>query len=671
MKNKIALIIVFLLLNTVVFSQKKYELGKVTIEELKEKAHPIDTSAVAAVLFQVGRTYFEYSELNGFGMVTEIDTKIKIYKKEGYGNASHAYSYFTGGSPSETVTFSKAITYNLVDGKIQKTKLKSEGEFTENRSKNYFRKKITLPDVKVGSILEYKVVIRSPYFSTLPEWYFQKEIPVNYSEFLACIPEYFVYNVRNKGYVPITSSVESKNRSITLTDKTRATGTSTEPTKFDYDRIDYIETQTKFVAENVPGIKDEVFVNNIDNYTSSVIHELSGKRMPQSSFENFASDWEGVVRKIYIAENFGPELEKTGYFEKDIDIILSGLASPEDKIGAIFNFVKSRMNWNNNNSYYCDEGVRRAYIDKTGNVAEINLMLVSMLRYAGIDANPILLSTRSNGITVYPSRTAFNYVIAGVEFNNSIYLLDATHKNTLPNILPFNALNWIGRVIRKDGTSTEVDLMPKSNSKDVINMMATIEKDGTMTGKVRENYFDYNAYSYRERYNSINKESYIEKLEKKYPGIEIGDYEVLNKTDLSKPVVENYSFTHNNAIEVIGDKMYFSPVFFLAETKNIFTQEKREYPVDFIFPNQDKYNISFTIPEGYAIETIPQSKSVAMIDGICNFTYLVSNTENKFQIVYTLDINEAIISPEYYDVLKNFFKEIVDKHSEKIVLKKF
>jgi len=321
-------------------------LGKVTIEELKEKAHPVDTSAVAAVLFQVGRTYFEYSELNGFGMVTEIDTKIKIYKKEGYGNASHSYNYYTGGSPSETVTFSKAITYNLVDGKIQKAKLKSEGEFTENRSKNYFRKKITLPDVKVGSILEFKVVIRSPYFSTLPEWYFQRDIPVNYSEFLACIPEYYVYNVRNKGYVPITSSVESKNRTITLTDKTRATGTSTDPTKFDYEKIDYIETQTKYIAENVPAIKEEAFVNNIDNYTSSVIHELSGKRMPQSSFENFASDWEGVVRKIYMAENFGPEVDKTGYFEKDLDIILSGLVSNEEKIGAIFNFVKSK-NWKN------------------------------------------------------------------------------------------------------------------------------------------------------------------------------------------------------------------------------------------------------------------------------------------------------------------------------------
>jgi len=145
---------------------------------------------------------------------------------------------------------------------------------------------------------------------------------------------------------------------------------------------------------------------------------------------------------------------------------------------------------------------------------------------------------------------------------------------------------------------------------------------------------------------------------------------VLNKTDLSKPIVENYSFIHNNAVEKIGDKMYFSPMVFYADTKNIFTQEKRDYPIDFIFPHQDKYNVSFTIPEGYTVETSPQSKSVAMVDDIGSFKYLISNNGNQFQIVYTLDVNQAIVGSEYYDVLKNFFKEIVDRHSEKIVLKK-
>ena len=152
---KKAIVLAFVILAPIfsAFSQKNLELGKVTVEELNEKRHPIDTSAVAAVLFQEGRTYFDYSGINGFGLVTEIDTKIKIYKKEGYDKASHVYSYFTGGSPSESVVFSKAITYNLVDGKIQKAKLKSDGEFTEKKSKNWSRKKITLPDVKVVSII--------------------------------------------------------------------------------------------------------------------------------------------------------------------------------------------------------------------------------------------------------------------------------------------------------------------------------------------------------------------------------------------------------------------------------------------------------------------------------------------------------------------------------------
>ena len=86
-----------------------------------------------------------------------------------------------------------------------------------------------------------------------------------------------------------------------------------------------------------------------------------------------------------------------------------------------------------------------------------------MLRYAGLTANPVLVSTRSNGIAIFPNRTAFNYVIAAVETPNGNILLDASDKFSTPNVLPFRALNWYGRLIRKDGTSEEVDLMPKKH----------------------------------------------------------------------------------------------------------------------------------------------------------------------------------------------------------------
>jgi hypothetical protein len=46
------------------------------------------------------------------------------------------------------------------------------------------------------------------------------------------------------------------------------------------------------------------------------------------------------------------------------------------------------MNWNNQNGYYTDKGVIKAYIDRTGNVAEINFILTAMLKFAGINANP-------------------------------------------------------------------------------------------------------------------------------------------------------------------------------------------------------------------------------------------------------------------------------------------
>lgn len=672
MKKQILLILVMLTSVYTGFSQKKLELGKVTIEELKEKTHPIDTSAVAAVLFKKGQVRFEYSQDKGFNMVTEVNYRIKIYKKEGYDWANKKVNYFLGSGNKENVSFSDAVTYNLVAGKIEKTKLKKDGEFDEKINKFWGQKKISMPNIKEGSVIEFQYTLRSPTIGSIDEWQFQTSIPVDYSEYIIYVPEYFSYNPNFKGYLFPKVTVDKNNRRINYTYRENASpgmnGTATSSVSNEV--LDFVETKTTHLAENIPALNEEKYVNNIANYLASISYELSTIKYPNSPLKSYSTDWETVTKKIYESDDFGLEVNKTGYFENDVDIILKGLTTSDEKIAAIFMFVKSRMNWNKSNSYYCDEGVRKAYKDKTGNVAEINLMLISMLRYAGLEVNPILVSTRSNGITIFPSRTAFNYVIAGVESTNSILLLDATNKNALPNILPFNALNWVGRIIRKNGTSAEVDLMPKGNSKDIINLVASIDNEGKMTGKIRENYFDYNAFAFRERYNTTNKESYLEQLEKKYPGIEIGEYEVLNKTDLSKPIVENYSFTHNNAVEKIGDKMYFSPMVFYADTKNIFTQEKRDYPIDFIFPHQDKYNVSFTIPEGYTIETYPQSKSVAMVDDIGSFKYLISNNGNQFQIVYTLDVNQAIVGSEYYDVLKNFFKEIVDRHSEKIVLKK-
>lgn len=649
---------------------QKQELGKVTIDELKQKVCPTDTSAAAAVLFNIGKSYFDYSANEGFRLITEIITKVKIYKKEGYEFASHSQRYYIGGNESELVNYSKATTYNLVDGKIEKTKLSGDGEFNEKMNKYWGQKKITMPNVKEGSIIEYRMEIRSPYFHDFPEWEFQDEIPVVYSRYTTLIPEYYIFNPRFKGYLTPKIEKEDSSKSLSITTKDRSEGLLAK-TNFDSQTLTYIEAKTVYTLENVPALKDESYVNNIDNYTAAVLHELASVRFPNSSVKSYSTDWETVVKKIYESDDFGTELNKTGYFEKDLDQLLSSVPAQSDRIAAIYDFVKSKMNWNEFRSIYCDGGVRKAYQDKKGNVAEINLMLTAMLRYAGIPANPVILSTRQNGIALYPSNSAYDYVIAGVEIDGGhIVLLDATEKYALPNLLPIRDLNWFGRVIRKDGTSSIINLMPDSNSKDVINIMANINNNGEVTGKVRDQYFDYHAYTFRNANNGMAKDAYIDMLEKKYQGLEVRDYEVQNSNDLSKPLIENYSFTTTSFVEIIGDKMYVSPFLFFAKTENPFKQENREYPVDFVFPKQTKYNISIVIPEGYAVELLPAPKLVSMPDELASFRYNITTTGNQIQVLYTLDVNNAIINADYYGELKAFFKEIIDNQTEKIVLKK-
>ncbi len=669
MKKNVWVILAMLTLG--ICRAQQFELGKVSKEELIEKQHPLEPDAAAAILFESGKTYMEFSESQGFMLTTEVDIRIKIYNKEGYEWGNRAISYYIGDNPGEKVNFSKAFTYNLVNGSIEKTKLKSEGEFDEKTNKYWARKKITMPNVKEGSVIEYRYVITSPFLSNVPEWQFQSGIPVNYSKYVTSFPEYFGFKTNFRGFITPQISKSAAQKTFNYTSKERlGQGGIVTSTNFSSEQITYTEAVTTYVAEKMPSMKDEDYVSNIKNYISAVEHELSIIKYPNQPIKSLSTTWEDLAKTIYKSPSFGDELKKTGYFEDDLKALTAGLTSADEKAVAVFNFVKSRMNWNSYTDYTCNDGVRKAYKDKVGNIAEINLMLTAMLRSAGITANPVLLSTRSNGIAFFPNRSAYNYVVCAIENNNRILLLDASDKNALPNILPVRALNWYGRIIREDGSSAQVDLMPKSASKDVVNMVATIDSQGKLTGKLRDQYFDYNALVYRALFAGLTKENYLEKLEKRFAGLEISDdYTVVND-DLSKPVTESYSFTHTNVSEIIGDKIYFAPMVFFAHKENPFKQDKREYPVDFVFPNQDKYMLTINIPDGYAVESLPAPAAVNLSDGLCKFSFNISSNGKQIQVASTFDVNEAIVGPDDYIALRDFYKAMIEKQNEKIVLKK-
>ena len=642
------IILSFLCTSTFVQSQSKsHELGKVTVEELQKSYSSIDSSAVAEYLFLKGTYTVDFDEEGVPILQRTMEAKIKIYNKEGYNHATQMFSIYTGGR-REINAVTNAFTYNLVNGKIERTKLKSDGEFTEKVNDKYDVKKFTMPNIKEGCIIEFKFTMKSAYeVFSFPEWFFQKSIPIVYNELVVVNPANFFYRSVLKPYLHV--------------DK--------EDTVFE----DYRGKMNKsiFKVNNAPAVKDEKFVSDMGNYIAAVNYELASVKYRDGSFKDYSVTWEDVSTSIY-NDVFKKELSETNYFEEDLNAFLTkNNVQPNDKLMAVYTFVKEKMTWNDRYGYYVDKGVKKAYKEGVGNVGDINLMLISMLNHVGIKTRPVLLSTRNNGIPLYPTTKSFNYVIAAAKLpDGGYYLLDATSKNALPQILPVRCLNWTGRMIAEDGKSSEVDLMPVRPSKSTVNAMVTIQTDGSVKGKMRDLMTDYYAANFRDFFNNKTEQSIIEYIEKNEEGVEIESHKTNNKNDLSKPVSEEYEFVNNNSVEIIGDKMYVSPTLHFGFKTNPFKSDKREFPIDFSYPRNNKYLISLTIPEGYTVETLPESVILSFEEEMMGFKYQVSHTSNNIQIGMSIDYNVSIVSPKYYETLKAFFGKMAEKQSEQIVLKK-
>jgi hypothetical protein len=662
MKLHIIIISIVLIFNSLQIKAQNYELGKVTVAELEEKVHPKDSSAPAAILFKKAKTFFTYNIKSGFTANHVYEFKIKIYKKEGLSWANQKVKYYVGyeNINKDYLEFSNALTYNAENKNIVKTKLDGQGVFKTNVNKYWNEKTITFPNVKVGSIIEFKYILKSENIVNFPDFQCQYDVPVNYFQYKTEIPEFYIYKPLLTGYQDIVSDSKIVGGHQSFLNQYN------QSSSFNYQQIDAV-----YSWKDIPALKDEPYVDNLENYRISIRHELERVRLPEQPVKDYAQTWEGVATTIFKNENFGKQLNEKMFLMEDLKRILINIESLDERLNVIFKFVQNKMNWDEKNDCYTDKGVIEAYKNQIGNVAEINFILINMLQFAGIKANPVLVSTIENGTPIYPTRTGFNYVIAAAEIDGKQILLDASHKFTSPNILPLNVLNWKGRLIKSDGSSEEINLVPTAQSKENLMIIAKINNSGILQGKIRNHKMDYDAYRFRIANANKSTVNYLEKLEEQLENSKISNYAVENiKTNVEKPVIETFDFISENQCEIIGDKMFISPMLFFATTKNYFNQEKRQMPVYFGYPTQEKININLEIPEGYVIETLPKPIQILTENKGIVYRFNISNEGNKVQVICLKEINSSIFAADEYNGLKEIFQKMITSQSEKIVLKK-
>lgn len=349
------LIVLLILFNQLYLFGQEIKFGKVSKEELEEKFHPIDSTASAAYLYKKRRTFYQYDFSTGFQLVTEIHERIKIYNKHGFEFANKSIAYLTPESGDrQSVSSIKGITFSLVNGKIEQEKLSKKSIFKEKKNIYYSFKKIAMPNVKIGSVLDIKYKIISPYSSSISVLDFQEAIPVNKLNYKIEIPEFFKFSKTSKGYYSVKMTKESKSGKIS--------------------GLNYVVDIFSYQANHIPALKDdEPFINNIDNYRGGIKFELKEVNTLRigGSYTTFSNSWNSVSKRIYKAISFGDELSKKSYFNNDLQNILANTTSEFDKIAAIFYHVKSKVKWNGFYSKYTENGVKKAYKEGVGNVADI------------------------------------------------------------------------------------------------------------------------------------------------------------------------------------------------------------------------------------------------------------------------------------------------------------
>ena len=659
-----------ILLCSLQLNAQDFKFGHVSKEEVMEKVHEKDKEANAAVLYRKVNIYYEFGKHEGFTVVTDVQERIKIYNKDGFDWANQEIIYHQNGSDEERISGLKAYTYNIVDGKLKEEKLRKNGIFDEEVNKYRLKTKFAMPAVSEGSVIEYEYSLRSPFLTTIDDIALQYTVPINKLEVRVKVPEFLGYkkhfNPKASVFFHIEEAREPFKYTTTYNERsgTRVLRTSTRTAS-----VEYIQNLYEINADDIPALKREPHVDYLQNYAAVLKWELQYTKFPQAGIENFSQTWEGVAKNIY-DDTFSKELDREGFFKEEIDELLKDAPDNLSKALLIYSFVKKKVKWNGYLGFIAENGSKSAYKDGVGNIGDINLLLTAILKYAGLQADPVLVSTQDNGIPIFPTREGFNYVVAMLELPGGNFLLDATDSNADFGELPKRARNWQGRILRPDGTSNWVNLMPTSQSEERLNLNLSINPDGTLKGKNVRFFSGLSAKEYRDEYLEINSEDYVQILEKNKGDIIIENLQKENEKKVGEKLKEVYEFELTDGMEKIGSKILLKPFLFTAMAENPFKADDRSYPIFFDYPSKQVKVINILLPEGFEVETLPESSITTFQNDACSYRFTTVQNGNFLRFESVFDLKTIVYNPQDYAILKEFFNHIVEKETEAIILSK-
>ena len=625
------------------------EWQPISQEELKMTSAPEAPGAPAIYLYrQVDRN--DMGVQRGRGATEYNYVRIKILTEEGRKHANIEIPFErqrTNLSNIRARTVRPDGTIANFDGKVYEQTLE------KTKGVKYLAKTFTLPDVQVGSIIEYHYnVDLEDYYIFRSYWILSEEL----------FTKRAVFSLKPYDRPPWTVQWSWP----------AGLPKGTEPPKEGPDRI------VRMSAENVPAFVIEDHMPPPNELKYRVVFTYHDE-IPELNVDKYWKQFD--KKKNGQVEGF---IDKRKAMEEAVAGIISPGDAPEEKLRKIYARVQQIQNL----TYLPRKSVeerKHEEIKENNNVEDLwkhqygtgwdlTWLFLALVRASGMEAYPCLVSGRSE----YFFRKER---VDGRELDANVVLVKVNGKEAFFDpgaaFTPFGMLPWmetatIGLKLDKDGGSWIQTPLPESSVSRVERKAdMKLTDDGSLEGRVTVTYTGLEAYALRmEERNEDDtaRQKLLEDRMKEQVPAAI-DLELKKQPDwknANEPFVVEYEVKVSGWVSGAG-KRALLPVGLFSETeKHMFEHASRVFPVYFAFPFQKIDEVNVELPLGWQVGSVP--KPVDQDAKAVQYTLKAEGNNSSLHFKRALRSDLFMVPAEQYSALRTFYQLVRSGDEQQIVL---
>jgi Domain of Unknown Function with PDB structure (DUF3857)/Transglutaminase-like superfamily len=529
----------------------------------------------------------------------------------------------------------------------------------------------TLPDVTVGSIIEYRYTLHydDSYFMH-PDWFIQSDLFVRNAHFL--------WKPNHKSNETI---VDSKGNAL---DRIAWTPILPEGAKVEQKNVNGVTVLELHISDVKP-LPREDFMPPIDSVSYRVLFYYTSYTSSAEFWAKEGKSWSKDRDKF-----IGPG--------KAVKEAVNSLVAPADsqdvKLHKIYAAVEALENTDFTRERSAREESAAGFkpsqstddilTRKRGDGDQLAELFVAMARAAGMKAYLMGVADRSERLFL----TGFSS-LGQLDDNIAIVNVDGKDRFFDPGqrYCPFGQLAWkhdaTGGLRQIDGGGALVSYTPNgaySNSRTIRIADLVLDEHGEASGPVNITYTGSPALRWRQELlrgdtTSLNADL-KENLEHMLPGgVEVEVTGIDNAADYEKPLKVSYTVKGPMGSST-GKRLLLPANLFESNSKARFPQATREAPIDMHFGSIVSDAVRFKLPSGITIESVPadQDGKLAGADQDGKVANLAIFKMGSIKTPTTVTLNRTVVlgsvffMPKEYSDLRAFYGKIEAKDQETVVL---